>query len=75
VAGFGTVASQLFVGGYPRIGLQYRRFNLIAAYNIIPRLQEDVEIRELSNLLFSRKVEVNNSYFSVKAGVVIGKDL
>ena len=75
IAGFGTMESKLFLGGYPRMGLQYGRFNLIAEYNILPRSREVIAIQELTFLPLRRVVEINNSYFAIKAGILIGRDL
>lgn len=77
VAGFGTVDSKLFMGGYPRVGIQYGRFNLMAEYNIVPRSRENLFVEELSlfRAPFSREVEINNSYFALKASIIIGRDL
>jgi len=72
VAGYDLIAADLNIGAYPRIGIAYNRFNLLAEYNFIPKTNDRITLNELT-VGQPRLVVVNNSYFTIKAGVLIGK--
>ncbi|MEL6558198.1 MAG: hypothetical protein AAFQ94_08445 [Bacteroidota bacterium] len=59
------LATQLFCGFYPRVGVQYKQMSIIAEYNIVPGLARRSPFLGDSNI--SSSSIGKNSYLSIKA--------
>ncbi|MTI40154.1 outer membrane beta-barrel protein [Fulvivirga lutimaris] len=64
----GSASAGTVIGFYPRLGFDYKHFNFIFDYNLIPATDEV----EVNGSTVELTENIKNSYMSIKIGVSIG---